>query len=280
MPMSSAAAPRPLLFIALCTFTSLPLLSQFPAVPSREAASPVKADGRSDEWSQTTRVRDKKSGAEFAFQNDGRNLYVLFSVTKSQALESVDSTGMTILARVGGTKKTPKGVLFLKRQVTAESYIRWHEGQGEYLTEAEKTELRKAGRHDLFLTFAVGARGSTYGPLRRLKESEPPEFGISADAAGATYEFEIPLASPDLVPGGIGAAPGETIRISFEWGGTARKILGTPASRQTPPSEAGGLFGVATPAQEFLNMFDSMSRPSMGTKKYAFAVDVKLAGAR
>ena len=31
--------------------------------------------------------------------------------------------------------------------------------------------------------------------------------------------------------------------------------------------------------QEFLDTFDSLSRPTMGTKKFSFAVDVRLADA-
>ncbi len=48
----------------------------------------------------------------------------------------------------------------------------------------------------------------------------------------------------------------------------------------TPPAEQGGLSGVATPAQDFLNNFDSLSRPFRGTRKFAFAVELKLADAR
>ena len=33
-------------------------------------------------------------------------------------------------------------------------------------------------------------------------------------------------------------------------------------------------------AQEFLDTFDSLSRPTTGTKKFSFAVDVKLAEAK
>ena len=99
----------------------------------------------------------------------------------------------------------------------------------------------------------VGAGGSVHGPLRRLeRENDPPAFAVAEDPEGVVYEVKIPLAAPEIVPGGLGLSPGETDRFSFEWGGTARKLLSTPATRQTPPAEAGGLEGVATPAQEFL----------------------------
>lgn len=276
--MSRCGSLRILILSALAVFISAPAFTEVLTVQSRKASLPIRLDGQADEWAADGLILDTKSGSEFAFQNDGRNLYILCVVKKSKSVKSVESTGMTVLGRHGGTKKPARGVLFLTRDVSADGYILWRESQGALMTEAEKTEVRKAGRQELYLAFAVEEKGSTYGPLRRQKESEPPDFGFSREAAGATYEFKIPLAPPDLVPGGIGALPGETIRISFDWGGADKKILSAKATRETPPSEKGELSGSGgTWAQEFLDTFDSMSRPTLGTKKYAFAVDVKLA---
>ncbi len=111
-----------------------------------------------------------------------------------------------------------RGVLFLKRTVPAETYIRWHESQGALMTEGEKAKLREAAQHDLCLAFAVGTGGSTYGPLRRLRESEPPEFGVSEDAAGMVYELKIPLAQSDQEAISVGAPAGGTVGIGFETG--------------------------------------------------------------
>lgn len=278
--MPNASSPRPLLVAALCACLILPLLAQVPVTQSSLAAAAIRADGQAGEWRDTAGVRDIKSGVKLAFQNDGRDLYILIVFQKPEALESLESTGLTILARTAAARKLERGVLFLKRTVPAETYIRWHEGQGTSLSAAEKEKLKDAVRQDLCLAFAIGARGSMFGPLRRLRESDPPEFGVAEDPDGLTYELKVPLAPPDVVPGGIGASPGESVRISFEWGGKARKLSGTKAVRETPPSEAGGLFGVATPAQEFLNMFDPLSRPTMGTKRFSVAIDVRLAEAK
>jgi hypothetical protein len=48
--------------------------------------------------------------------------------------------------------------------------------------------------------------------------------------------------------------------------------------RKAPNSKSGYMSGTGrTWGQEFLDDFDSMSRPSLGTKKFTFAVDVRLA---
>ncbi len=48
---------------------------------------------------------DAKTGSEFAFQNDGRNLYILLVVTKPEFLKAAEATGMTVLGSPGGKKQ-------------------------------------------------------------------------------------------------------------------------------------------------------------------------------
>ena len=273
-------SPRSLYTAGLALLLAGTAMAQVPAASSRRAAAPVKADGAIGDWGGAASFRDARSGVEFSFQNDGERLWILAVVKDAKALESLDSTGLTVLAGPAGRKKPVRGVLFLVRALPPESYIYWRESQGRSLTEADKRAIREGGPREDTFAFAVGARGSVHGPLRRLSEAEPPGFGFSGGPEGAVYEFEIPLASPDLVPGGLGVRPGESLRLAFEWGGAARKVLGTKSARVTPPAEQGGLFGVATPAQEFLNNFDSLSRTRQETRRFSVAVELTLAGAR
>jgi hypothetical protein len=265
---------------ALWVSLSLPLPSQIPAAQSGEARPAIVIDGQTGDWTEPKFLLDSKSGAEIAFQNDGRYLYILFAVKKPETRDSLESTGLTVLTPAGRTKAS-RGVLFLRRRVSADTYIRWQESQGELLTEGEKAKIRETAQYNLCFAFGVGAGGSTYGPLLRLRESEPPEFGVSESAAETIYELKIPLQPPDVVPGGLGTPAGENIRLSFEWGGKARKVFSTKTTRGTTPLEK--MADVApsgvTWAQEFLDTYDSLSRPTTGTKKFSFAVEVKLAGA-
>jgi hypothetical protein len=252
------------------------------AVRSGKLSAPVRLDGKTDEWTGVARVLDAKSGAEFAFQNDGRNLYVLVVMKRPESLRSIEATGMTILGHPGRSRRQAKGVLFLKRQISADGYIAWRESQGAVLTDADKAEIRKTPRHPISLAFAVDAKGSSYGPLRKQTDAIPPDSSTEPQELEPAYEFRIPLASPDLVPGAIGGTPGAPIRISFEWGGTDRGNLSTQASRESPNSKSGYMSGTGrTWGQEYLDSYDSMSRPNLGdTKRFSFAVDVTLADAR
>ena len=277
--MSRCGSIMILILFALAVLVSAPVFTEVLSIESHRAFSPVKIDGRGDDWPPASPALEAKAGVELRFQNDGRNLYVLLVVKKLEALKSAETTGMTIFHRPLRGKKPGSGVLFLAKDVPAEDIIRWRESQGALLMDNEKAEIRKSARQPLFLAFAVGAKGSMYGPLvRRQIDTDPPDFVVSRGAGEATYEFRIPLASPESVPGGIGAEPGQTIRISFDWGGTVSESLSTKGSREAPSSESGYMSGTGrTWGQEFLDTFDSMSRPSIGTGKYSFAVDVKLA---
>ena len=251
-----------------------------PAVQSARPSAPIRLDGQTDEWA-AARFFDSKSGTEVAFMNDGRNLYILLVLKKPESVQSAEATGMTVLGRPDGSRKPAKGVLFLNGKIDADGYIAWRESQGAILTEADKTELRKTPRHPISLAFATDETGSSYGPLRKQTEVFPPDFGVSRNADGAVYEFRIPLAPPDLVPGGIGGAPGAAIRVTLAWGGTDRNDLSTKGSRETPGSKSGYQSGTGrTWGQEFLDSFDTMSSPSQGSKKFSFAVDVTLADER
>jgi hypothetical protein len=272
------------LTVAVSSAAVVPLVSgsassAIPTAASRPALSPVSLDGLAGEWPPGARVRDEKSGGEFAFLNDGRNLYVLLVLKNPSARKSLDGTGMTILFRPAGTRKPATGVLFYTRNVRADAYIGWQESRGALLTDEEKTALKKTATHTVFLAFAVNEKGSMYGPLLRQSDLDPPDFRAIERADETTCEFRMPLAPSSEVPGGIGVDPGATVRVSFSWGGVERKNLSTMASRESPTSRSGYLSGTGrTWAQEFLDTFDAMSRPTTGTEAYAFSVDVTLAG--
>jgi hypothetical protein len=252
-----------------------------PAAQSTKLTSPVRLDGKAEEWTGVPRVLDPKAGAEFAFMNDGRDLYILLVLKKPESVESVESTGMAVLGRPAGSRKPARGALLLSREISADGYIVWRERQGAILSDADKSEIRKTPRHPVSVAFAIDAKGSSYGPLRKQTDVFPPDFGADRQEGAAVYEIRVPLASPDLVPGGIGGVPGAEIGVSFEWGGRPRKSLTTQAGRESPSSRSGYTSGTGrTWGQEYLDSFDSLSRPNLDTKKFSFAVDVTLAGAK
>jgi hypothetical protein len=249
------------------------------AVQSVGRSVPIRLDGKADDWEGVPRVLDRKSGTELAFQNDARTLYVLAVVGDEESRRSLEASGMSIVGRPRSGRKAARGALFVTRELSADGFIVWRESQGAVLTDDDKAEIRKTPRHAVSVAYAVDEAGNSYGPLRKQSDVFPPDFASAPDGGSMIYEFRIPLAAPDTVPGAIGGEPGREVRVSFAWGGASRKSLSTQAGRETPDSRSGYQSGTGrTWGQEFLDTFDSLSRPSLDTKKFAVAVDVKLAG--
>lgn len=273
----------PAVVLAVFLFAAASSTASVPGAQSIRPASPLRLDGRIEDWAGVPRVTDPKTATEFAFQNDARNLYILVVVKEPAPRRAVVVTGMTVLGAPSGKRKQAKGVLFLRREIGADGYIAWRESQGAILSEEDKAEIRKTPRHSISVAFAKDAGGSSYGPLRKQTDVWPPDSEFAAQEKGALYEFRIPLASPDLAAGGIGGTPGASIRLWFEWGGTRADSLTTESGRKVPTNGTGSGYVSGTGrtwGQEYLDNYDPMSRPTVGdTKKFAFAVDVKLAGA-
>ena len=272
-------APACLLLVSLAIV--VPVRAAVPAARSVWAPTPVAVDGRADDWAGDAFLHDQKSGADFAFRNDGRDLFILIIVKDAEVAKALRTTGIKIFGRPSKSGAAGSGVLFAVREVSAEAYIGWQVSQGAVLTEADKASLRKAGRRELRLAFAMGATGSIYGPIGQTAHDSAPDFAAAGTGEGTVYEFRIPLASPRDVLGAIGGRPGETLRLSFEWGGSQNRELSTPSSRERQSSNSGYLSGTGrTWSQEFLDTFDAMARPSSGMKTYSLSVDVRLAEPR
>jgi hypothetical protein len=271
---------RAILAFGILAAVSAPLMAAVAAVRSERPSSPIRLDGRADEWSGAARIVDAKTGSEAAFLNDGKDLYILLIVSGPEPLRSAEASGMAVLARPAGRRKPGRGALFLTRDISADGYIVWRERRGDFLTEADKTEIRKIPQHSVTLAFALDERGSSHGPLWKQPGAFPPDYGVRREPAAAVYEFRVPLASADLVPGGIGGTPGATVRMTLEWGRFGQKVLSTQTGREAPTAKSGDLSGAGlTWAQEFLDTFDAMSRPTLGAKRFSFSVDVTLADA-
>jgi hypothetical protein len=256
------------------------VLSEDPVAQSQWAASPLHLDGLAEEWASDSLLHIEKIDLDCGFKNDGRNFYILLVFREPKTLSSIDSVGITIRGSRKGVAGKNNGVKFVKRILTADQYISMLESQGSHLTASDKEGLRNWPQHFVFAVYAVDKKGKIIPATGSATDFEPPEFRTRRQQNLSIYEFRLPLAFRESYPAGIEAEPGTMVSVSFEWGGSGRKTLSPKTSWSTPWSIVSGS-AIAdndeTRAQEFLNSFDSMSRPSLETKKYSFRVDVQLA---
>jgi hypothetical protein len=272
-------------FVGLIATLLFPVVAspQETSVNSRWASVLPSVDGQGEEWPADTFSLQKKLKIDFAFENDDRNLYILMVFKDPKSLSSIDATGITISCVPLGAKQRTNSVLFIGKTLTADEYITRLESSGTPLTEKEKEILRIREQHPVFEAYAVDGQGKTVAPGPLRSDVDPPAFKAAWRGDIATFEFRVPLASPSAHPAGIGTASGDTIRVSFEWGGKSTKLIKAKANWPTPAAAvSSGAYNEneESRAQVFLMGFDAMSSPSIGTKKHAFRAVVKLAQAQ
>jgi hypothetical protein len=250
-----------------------------PAASQWASPAPV-LDGRDEDWQPGGFSSERSVRVDYAFKNDGRNLYILLVFKDPKFLSSIDATGIRIFWGRDVSAGNAAGVLFVRKTVTAEEFISILESRASPLSEKEKEVLRINPRHSIFDAYAVDSRGKTIPPPDSRSDLDPPEFRAGKRNKATIYEFRVPLPRAGAQQAGTGAGPGETVRVSFEWGGASKDLLNAKTSWATPATiSSGGLHDEngETPAQQFLNSFDRMSGPSSSVKKYSFQAVVRLA---
>jgi hypothetical protein len=284
--------------------------AQSGAVQSQWADVPVNIDGLDQDWEGVTFVVDKKSNAEYAFKNDGKNLYILFVFKDAVAKSTIDQLGMKIYYNAEGKKKKAEGLHFMRRSLTPQELVDSLEARGEALTEERKAELLKqpgfvlfegeplgfkpTGRADSVPVEAPTFRAQQAAGQKRPQQAAQPAGGRGGTARGgqpgqrggkSVYEYRIPLdRNPYL--GGIGTEPGKSLKLYFEWGGMTKEMRAQAMTRSAEgaTSARAGSVDLETSLRGGSESIDSGGgggggiRRSSTAKKHSFWVDVNLAG--
>jgi len=102
----------------------------------------LNIDGSSQDWAGEALLFEEKLQTEYAFGNDGENLFALFIFKDPEYLSSIDATGMTIWINLEGKKKKEYGINFMKMVLKPEQFIALMEKRRGPLSEEEKNEIR------------------------------------------------------------------------------------------------------------------------------------------
>jgi hypothetical protein len=193
-------------------------------------SGPMTIDGVAQEWETSEPVFDEGSQVQYALRNDGSNLYIIMvfrtpdprTRAKVYPKSTLDYTGMKIYFTTGTKKSKDYGILFQKKQYTADALIANMEKRGQVVSEAEKAEIRKKETHIVFTEEVIKPKSAA--AAGEAGESDPPMFRAVDKGPLSVCEFRIPLNRVNAL-GGIGAKPGEQIMLGFEWGGMTNQIL-------------------------------------------------------
>jgi hypothetical protein len=179
-----------------------------PGASSHWIGSPVKIDGKSNDWPTVEGVvlTDKK--VMFSFNNDGEFLYVLFRTTDINWVRTIKMTGLTLYFDTKSGKKK-------------DLYIRFKGGPSQLMA---MPGGERGGRETMPDRSGAGSSLTCY-IKDRIVEKEIPLDGAEGPAAAYdtsrgfyTYEFRIPFAKDSTRFYGIGSAAGEKISLCGVWG--------------------------------------------------------------
>jgi len=264
-----------LIQVAALSLFAMTVLPAENTVQSIWTASPLQIDGQGEDWTGDAVTSEKGVGVDYAFRNDGRDLYVLLIFKDPKFLSSIDMTGITVYASTLGKKDKDWGVKFLKKTVNGAQLIEYMEKMGQPLSEERKEELKDKPQFIVFEATAVNKKGEEIFPAGPVQDIDLPGFRIGRQENMVLYEFRIPLVSREAHPAGIGTEPGKDIKIGFEWGGLTKEM------RETMRGRARGTQTGADMTKETITgtYEGSPSTGPTGPKKYSFWVDVKLAQA-
>ena len=256
-------------------------LAKDTAVESQWTASPVKVERLDQDWQDATFLSDPDSKAEYALKNDGRNLYVLFLFKEAASASTIDYTGMKVFFSAEGKKSKDLGIHFLKKQASPDELIASLEKKGETPTEERKAEIRKQKVYYLFEADVINAK-KLATPADPAVRTDPPVYWSGRQQRTLIWELRIPLSRTNQ-PGGIGAEPGQTIKLGFEWGGLTSQVMKNMMADMSTGAGAvrqdAGLSGSLAETKEGMGSLrgggDFQRDPR--TRLHSFWLDVKLA---
>jgi len=252
-------------------------------IESQWAQNPVRIDGMNDDWANSIFNSEKKVKVDYAFMNDAQNLYILFIFKKptTRYISSIDFTGMKILFSPEGKKVKDYGIRFIVKKISADEYIALLEKEIGPASEAKKEQIRANPAYVLYGHEMISKESSEglklMGPVFRSKRQQGTFI----------YEFSIPLEKLAELSSEIGAEPGKSIQVGFEWGGMTAEIKKALAARigdgiaKAQDQKAGGLTSERRAGSGLGDVESSRSRLEqmrrMRPKKHSFWVSLKLA---
>jgi len=260
----------------LLAVLALPLAAaKTAAVESRWPKSPLKIDGDISDWQAPSFNSERSVQADYAFANDGGNLYLVFVFRDQKFLSSLSQTGFTVWFNDPGKKKKKLGLRFEKKTLSSTELIAVMEKKSGPLSEEKKKEMLAKPAYVINQFVAVDDDGRDQTD-QVFPQPPLPEFTTLSASGRLVFEFSIPIG-----PGnGLNLAPGKALMVGFEWGGMTKEMRRELLQRGG--YEGGGGGGLPEGEQDLdpegMGQRDSGGLPSMrGPKHYIFWCEVNLA---
>jgi hypothetical protein len=277
------------IFLVLALFTTG--FAKDKTVESQWVAKPASIDGLNTEWGNISLNSEKKVGVEYGFMNDAQNLYILFVFKDPKYLSSINWTGLTIWLSPQGTKDDDLGIRFIRKTISPDEYIAILEKQvGQAMPEERKEQVRKNKAYYLFDQELINKKAEGYSEEAERPKLKGAIFRSNVVERSIIYELSIPFFEFAELGMDVGAFPGRTVNVGFQWGGATKEYKEALASGlaagdvkagagqatgglTTERDEGGGLGDMEYDRSNLARMRGQLQK----VKQYDFWVEVKLA---
>jgi len=270
-----------LLFIMIVA-VSLIGFSKEEAFESSWAASLLKIDGISKEWSTDSFGFEKRVKVDYAFMNNDESLYVLFIFKDRKYLSTIRHTGFTIWLNTEGKKKKIYGIKFRERKVSADELIAAIEIKEGPRSEAEKQQIKANPFYFIYQGEVIDKKGKVLIESSFAGGKNVPGFRSKPQKEGIVHEFKVPLKVLEQLSADQVLELGKTLKVGFEWGGLTKELKDAKAKQQAASGvKASGSAADVAITEDVRDgskrALTSMASMRRGAEKHLFWVDVKLA---
>lgn len=277
-------------FLVLALFTA-GYSNKDKTVESKWSARPASIDGLNTEWGNTPLQSEKKVGVEYGFTNDAEHLFILFVFKDPRYLSSIDWTGLTVWLSPQGSKDKDLGIRFIRKMISADEYIAILEKQiGQAMPEDRKEQVRKNKAYYLFDQELINKKAEGYSEDAERPHFKGALFRNNIVERSVIYEFSISFMELAELGVDVGAWPGRTLNIGFDWGGATKEykeaLASGLAAGDTRASATEGTRGLTAERDEGGGLGDveyersnlaRMRSQLQKVKQYDFWVELKLA---
>jgi len=250
---------------------SAALFSQVPVVDSLWVDQPPKLDASSGDWLGTEFAK-WENGVQYAFRNDGTNLYLLFMITDPKLRSTIEEGGLTLRVDPTGQENRDYGIHLHRKRITANESISMLERQG-FVSDEQKAKIRQTPFYNYYMAEVVDKKGDLV-PVPAGVAGTQVLFKYTNEKKNLVFEVGIPLARVNPALPGLGAAAGTTLSLEFEWGGlteSGRQALARARGAQSDIANEQVTSGRGTDITAGARKIDRVPT------KYSFWTAVKLA---
>ena len=189
------------------------------SVASRWQATPIQVDGDIGDWMAPLFHSEKSLQVDYAFCNDANNLHLIFIFKEQKYLSSLAQTGFTVWFNDQGKKKKNLGLRFEKKTLASSELIAVMEKKSGPLSAEKKKEILAKPAYVINQFVAVDGDNNDQTDMI-FKQGPLPEFTSLAASGRLAFEFRIPITPLN----GLNLAPGKTVTLGFDWGGTTKEM--------------------------------------------------------